>query len=101
MADESQATADNADPEYDACIALRHTGDSIAMNFEAINDEDNDAVILAKFVAVNLGPLLHIAKQQRQDLLAARKEGYVEANTKAVIESAARRIAGPDGKPLN
>jgi hypothetical protein len=87
--------------EIHARIEFTHEGDSVSISIDAITDEENDAVILAKFIGYNCGPLLHLAKNQREELKAAHKDGFVEANTKHVIDSAARRIVGPDNKPIN
>lgn len=64
-------------------------------------NEDTPEALLCHYIGRNAHALLQLARAEREAAAQAHREGYMEANTRQVIESAARKIVGPDNKPIN
>jgi hypothetical protein len=72
-------------------------GDFLTADIEVTGDDENAAVVFARYLGTHLQSLNQIAQRQH----AINKKALAEATAKPAIKVSEPRLLGPDKKPLN
>lgn len=82
--------------EIDARIEVSVADGKLQAEIEAVDDEDNAAVVLVKFIGRNIHEISNMAQREHQQ----RKELVAQATKKSEIKVPAVGLVGADGKRL-
>ena len=83
--------------EIDARIEISVVDGKLQAEIEAVDDEENAAVVLVKFIGVHIHEISNMAQREHQQ----RKELEASLSKKSEIKAPAVGLVGADGKRLN